>query len=235
MSIKNAAQAAMKKAVQIAPDAWMPGGKPDPLIRQKHGLIGTPVSRLDGPQKVSGTARFAAEFPMESMVYAALRYCTIEPGFFQGEPLLLEIGDADASLAAAPHKVDVVYRTPRHSHNPIELHAATVGWNGDDLVVHDASQCVTHVAWSLAEVFGIKEEQVHVASPYVGGGFGSKTLWQHQILAAATSKLAGRPVRLMLSREGVYRIVGGRTLTEQRVAIGAQAVSSMGVLGSTRC
>ncbi len=325
MSIKDAAQAVMKKAVQIAPDAWMPGGSPDPLIRQKHGLIGTPVSRLDGPQKVSGTARFAAEFPMERMVYAAVKYSTVakgkvrkldsaaaeaapgvilvmthrnaprmkpapafmssakaacgddlpvmqdeeihwngqpiavalaetqeqadyakslirvtyeteaavtvfedakadsEPGVFQGEPLLLEIGDAEASLAAAPHKVDVVYRTPRHSHNPIELHAATVGWDGDDLIVHDASQCVTHTAWSLAEVFGIKEEQVHVTSPFVGGGFGSKTLWQHQILAAAASKLADRPVRLMLSREGVYRIVGGRTLTEQRVAIGAQA------------
>jgi xanthine dehydrogenase YagR molybdenum-binding subunit len=147
---------------------------------------------------------------------------TSEPGVFQGEPLLLEIGDAEAALAAAPHKVDAVYRTPRHNHNPIELHAATVAWMGDDLVVHDASQCVTHVAWSLAQVFGIEEEQVHVTSPYVGGGFGSKTLWQHQILAAAASKLANRPVRMMLSREGVYRIVGGRTLTEQRVAIGAQ-------------
>ena len=324
MSIKETAQAAVKKVVEIAPDAWMPGSTPDPLIRQKHGLVGTPVSRLDGPQKVSGTARFAAEFAMDSMAYAALKYSTIargkitaidtaaaeaapgvvlvmtyrnaprmkaapafmtaakaaagdnlpimqneeihwngqpvalvlaetqeqadygksligvtyeaepavtvfdeaktnsEPGVFQGEPLLLEIGDAEASLAAAPHKIDFVYTTPRHSHNPIELHAATVGWRGDHLMVHDASQCVTHTAWSIAEVFGIKEEQVHVTSPYVGGGFGSKTLWQHQILAAAASKVAGRPVRLMLSREGVYRIVGGRTLTEQRVAIGAQ-------------
>jgi xanthine dehydrogenase YagR molybdenum-binding subunit len=324
MSIKEAAQAVMTKAIQIAPDAWMPGATPDPLIRQKHGLVGTPVSRLDGPQKVSGIAQFAAEFPMKGMVYAALKYSTIargriveldttaaeaapgvvlvmtyhntprlkpspvfmsgpkaaagddlpamqddqvhwngqpialvlaesqeqadyaksliratyesetsvtvfetakadsEPGIFQGQPLLLEIGDSAAALAAAPHKVDAVYRTPRHSHNPIELHAATVAWDGDNLIVHDATQCVTHTAWSLAQIFGIEEEQVHVTSPYVGGGFGSKTLWQHQILAAAAAKLAGRPVRMMLSREGVYRIVGGRTLTEQRVAIGAQ-------------
>ena len=285
MSIKDAAQAVIQKAVQIAPDAWMPGNTPDPLIRQKRGLIGTPVSRLDGPQKVGGTAQFAAEFPMEDMVYATLRYSTIakgrvleldtaaaesapgvvlvmthrnaprmkpvpafmssakaaggddlpimqddevhwngqpiavvlaetqeqadyatslirvayeiepsvtvfedakadsELGVFQGQPLLVEIGDAEAALAAAPHKVDVVYRTPRHNHNPIELHAATVGWDGDNLILHDASQCVTHTAWSIAEVFGIKEEQAHVTSPYVGGGFGSKTLWRHQILA----------------------------------------------------
>jgi xanthine dehydrogenase YagR molybdenum-binding subunit len=335
MSIKDAAQAVMKKVVQTAPDAWMPGGTPDPLIRQKHGSIGTPVSRLDGPVKVSGTAKFAAEFPLDRMVYAALSYSTVargrvseidtsaaeaapgvvlvmthenaprmkpapafmscakaaagddlpimqddeihwngqpvavvlaetqeqadyaksllrvaykvessvtvledakansEPGVFQGQPLLLEIGEAEAALVAAPHKVDVIYRTPRHSHNPIELHAATVAWKDDDLIVHDASQCVTHVAWSLAQVFGIEEEQVHVTSPFVGGGFGSKTLWQHQILAAAASKVAGRPVRLVLSREGVYRIVGGRTLTEQRMAIGAQDDGSFDALIQT--
>ena len=64
---------------------------------------------------------------------------------------------------------------------------------------------------------------MHVSSPFVGGGFGGKSLWQHQILAAAAAKLAGRPVRIALSREGVYRVVGGRSPTEQRVAIGAQA------------
>jgi xanthine dehydrogenase YagR molybdenum-binding subunit len=326
MSIKDAAQAMMKKAIEIAPDSWMPGGHPDPLIEHRHGLIGAPISRLDGPLKVQGRARFAAEFSMEGLVYAALAYSTIpkgriatldtsaaeaaggvvlvmthrnapplkpaplfgsaskaaggddlpimqddlihwngqpiaiilaetqeqadhaksliratyeaetattdfaaakaaglKPGYFQGQPLKKEIGNAEAALAAAPRKVDIVYRTPRHNHNAIELHAATLAWNGDELRIHDASQGVAHTAWSLAQVFGLEERKVHVTSPYVGGGFGAKTLWAHHILAAAASKLAGRPVRIMLSREGVYRVVGGRTNTEQRVAIGAQA------------
>ena len=324
--IKDAAQAVMKKAVEHAPDAWLPGGHPDPLIGRKHGLIGAPVSRLDGPLKVQGRARFAAEFPMQGMLYAALAYSTVpkgrittldtstaeaaegvalvmthrnaprmkpmplflseekaaggddlpvmqdgriywngqpiavvlaetqeqadhakslihatyetepastsfaaakakgtRPGSFQGQPLQLEIGDAEKALVAAPHKVDVTYSTPRHNHNAIELHAATLAWKDDELTIHDASQGVAHMAWSMAQVFGLGEKQVHVTSPYVGGGFGGKTLWQHQVLAAAASKLAGRPVRIALSREGVYRVVGGRTNTEQRVAIGAQA------------
>jgi xanthine dehydrogenase YagR molybdenum-binding subunit len=149
-----------------------------------------------------------------------------EPGVFQGEPLKLDVNAAEEKLAAAPHKVDARYTTPRHNHNPIELHAATLFWEGDELRVHDATQAVDHAAWTMAQVFGIEEAQVHVTSPYVGGGFGSKTLWQHQILAAAAARLARRPVRIMLSREGVFRIVGGRTLTEQRVAIGAQADGS---------
>ncbi len=326
MSIKETVQTVMKKAVELAPDAWMPGGKPDPLIRHEHGLIGTKVSRLDGPLKVRGEARFAAEFALPEMVYAALTFSTVpkgrittletseaeaapgvvlvmthknappmkptpvflsaekaaggddlpimqdnevhwngqpiavvlgetqeqadhaaslirstyeveqattsfeaakaqgtETGVFQGEPLEVNIGDAEAALAAAPHKVDATYRTPRHNHNAIELHGATLVWDGDELTIHDASQGVVHMAWTVAQVFGLKEEQIHVTSPFVGGGFGGKTLWRHQILAAAASKLAGRPVRIALSREGVYRVVGGRTLTEQRVAIGAQA------------
>ncbi|RYY43527.1 MAG: xanthine dehydrogenase family protein molybdopterin-binding subunit, partial [Sphingomonadales bacterium] len=67
-----------------------------------------------------------------------------------------------------------------------------------------------------------------------------KCLWQHQVLGAAASKLVGRPVRIALSREGVFRIVGGRTLTEQRVAIGAgedgtfQALIHTGLVAMTQ-
>ncbi len=77
-------------------------------------------------------------------------------------------------------------------------------------------------AWTLAQIFGIDASQVHLTSPYLGGGFGGKTVWSHHVLGAAAAKLAGCPVRIVLSREGVYRLVGGRTNTEQRVAIGAR-------------
>ncbi|RZM08853.1 MAG: xanthine dehydrogenase family protein molybdopterin-binding subunit, partial [Sphingomonas sp.] len=146
-----------------------------------------------------------------------------EPGLFMGQPLHNRIGDADAALATAPHVVDQIYRTPRHNHNPIEPHAATIAWIDGALVIHDASQMVTAQAQTIGEVFDIKPDKVRLTSPYVGGGFGCKGLWDHQIIGAAAAKLAGRPVRITLSREGVYRVVGGRSLTEQRVAIGATA------------
>jgi xanthine dehydrogenase YagR molybdenum-binding subunit len=156
-------------------------------------------------------------------VFADAKHNGLTLGVFQGEPLEAVHGDAQAALAAAPYKVDAVYRTPFYNHNAIEPHAVTVAWSGDELHVHDATQAVSHTAWSLAEIFGLEERQVHVTSPFVGGGFGGKCLWWHQILAAAASRMARRPVRLALPREGVYRVVGGRTCTEQRVAIGAAA------------
>lgn len=79
-AIKNVVQAVMKTAVEVAPDTWLPGGKPDSLIQHKHGLIGAPVSRLDGQLKVTGAAPFAAEFPVDGMVYAALAYAAIPKG-----------------------------------------------------------------------------------------------------------------------------------------------------------
>ena len=74
------AQGVMQKAVELAPDRLMPGGTPDPLIRRQHGLIGAPVSRIDGPLKVAGQAKFAAEFAPAGMAYAALVYATVAKG-----------------------------------------------------------------------------------------------------------------------------------------------------------
>jgi xanthine dehydrogenase YagR molybdenum-binding subunit len=321
----RAGSPAINTAMPLGPESWHESSAPDPIIRQQHGLVGAQVSRVDGPLKVKGTARFAAEIALEGMVYAALAYSTIpkgriatletsaaekapgvvlvmthrnaprmktipsfltaekamagddlpvmqddrvhwngqpvavvlaetqeqadyarslirvdydlepavtafeqakagrRPASFFGEPLKNDINDAEAALSAAPYKVDNIYRTPRHNHNAIEPHAATLAWSGDELIVHDCTQGVAHTAWSLAQAFGLDEKQVRITAPYVGGGFGGKGLWQHQVLAAAASRLVGRPVRVALSREGVYRVVGGRTNTEQRVAISARA------------
>ena len=77
--VQGAAMAVMEKVVEHAPDALMPGGTPDPLIAAP-GMLGQSVSRLDGPQKVSGSAPFAAEFAMADMTFAALAYSTIAKG-----------------------------------------------------------------------------------------------------------------------------------------------------------
>ena len=165
-------------------------------------------------------ATYAAEQAVTSFAQAKAR--GTDTGQFGG-PLHLEIGDAEEALRDAAVAVDVTFHTPPHNHNAIEPHAATMAWLGDELVVHDATQVVSHTAWTLAHVLGIDESQVHVTSPHVGGGFGGKLLAHHQVLAAAAARIAGRPVRIAVSRAGVYRLIGGRAPTEQRVAIGAAA------------
>lgn len=138
-----------------------------------------------------------------------------------GEPPTVAIGDAEAALATSEVRVDNVYRTPRHNHAAIELHALTCAWEGDSLTVHDTTQMVHLTQATVAKVFGLPPQKVRVLSLFVGGGFGNKMIWDHHIFAIAAAKMSGRPVRMVLSREGVFRVTGGRTLTEQRVALGA--------------
>ncbi|MGD9880834.1 MAG: xanthine dehydrogenase family protein molybdopterin-binding subunit [Reyranella sp.] len=325
----------LRTMLRHVPDLLVPGTRPagPPAPRQgQHGHVGEPVSRLDGALKVRGAARFAAEVPLERLLYAAIVHSTIArgriaaletaaaeaapgvalvmpyrnaprmkapeafgegdgvagsnlpvmqddsihwngevvavvlaetqeqadhaaglvsatyesatattdfaaaqtgargPGQVVGEPAMVASGDAEIALAESEHRVDRTYSTPPLNHNAIELHAATVDWVGGSLVVHDATQMITGTAGALAHVFGLRPDQVRVLSPFVGGGFGGKTLWSHQILAAAAAKLARRPVPLVLSRAGVYRLVGGRTPTVQRVALGANRDGQLAAL-----
>jgi xanthine dehydrogenase YagR molybdenum-binding subunit len=324
--IQNAIVGGVRAAMGYVPTSWLPGGTPDPLI-ERRVTLGTQQSRVDGPEKVRGDARFAAEVQMEGLLYAACLHSTIARGkiveldvsaseaapgvvlvmTYRNAPKMLlpppigltnlkaagnnmlpvmqdsEIrwngqavavvlaetqeqaayaaslikvryetvaartrfeeakadartpdslmieknrlrkGDIKAAFKDAARRVDAVYRTPWHNHNPIEPNAATIAWNGDRLIVHDATQMLNGTAGSLAKVFGIKDSQVYVSSPFVGGGFGGKALWDHQILGAAAAKLAGRPVRIALSRASMHRLIGGRSQTEQRVGLAADA------------
>lgn len=148
-----------------------------------------------------------------------------------GEPAEITKGDAQAALASAAFSVDLRFTTPRHNHCAIEPHAVTVAW-GDDgsLTVHDTTQMLHLTRSTMAVVFDLPEDKVRVLSPFVGGGFGNKAVWNHQVLAAAAARLVGQPVRMSLTREGVFRATGGRTLTEQRVALGANADGTLAAL-----
>ena len=127
------------------------------------------------------------------------------------------------ALAAAEVKVDQTYVIPRENHNPIEMHATIAAWDGDRLTLWDKTQWVHNVADEIAAVFGIPAENIRVVSPFVGGAFGSGLrTWPHVTLAALGARVAGRPVKLMLSRREMYYGVGYRPHTVQRVALGAR-------------
>lgn len=133
-----------------------------------------------------------------------------------------EKGDAEAALKTAAVALDLRYTTPPQNHNALELHATTAVWDGDRLTVHDATQTIDWFRTHLALRFSVPMTNVRVLAPFVGGAFGGKSaIWPGTILAALAARATSRPVRLVLSREAVYRTVGGRTPSVQRVALGA--------------
>ena len=134
-------------------------------------------------------------------------------------------GNAEEALAAAPFKIDHTYTTPPYNHNPIEAHNTLAYWEGDDrLTVYDSTQYIFGVRKMLSEMFALKEENVRVVSAFVGGAFGSKgRAWPHVGLTAMAAKVVGRPVKVDLPRKDMFYMVGGRTPSEQRVALGTDA------------
>ncbi len=131
-------------------------------------------------------------------------------------------GDAEAALAAAPVRIETEYRTPREYHVAMEPHGLTVKWDGDQLTVWEPSQWSHGMARTYSEWFGIPYENVHVISPFIGGGFGSKgAALAYSAVAAAAAKRLGRPVKLAVTRPQNFTSYGGRAATRQRIALGA--------------
>jgi xanthine dehydrogenase YagR molybdenum-binding subunit len=155
--------------------------------------------------------------------FEAIKPQAVVPSDVMGEPAVIQIGSVEKGMQEADVQVDHIYLTPRYNHNAIEPHATMAFWNGGRLTVLDSTQSVYTAARSLALIFKLDPDDVQVVAPFVGGGFGGKGgLWNHTPLCAAAAKALQRPVKLSLSREGVYRTVGGRTAAEQRIGLGAK-------------
>jgi xanthine dehydrogenase YagR molybdenum-binding subunit len=131
-------------------------------------------------------------------------------------------GDADRAFASAPVQVDVVYKLPPETHNPIELHSTVAHWDGSAMTIYEATQGVVNHRNVLAQMLGLPRESVRVISKFLGSGFGGKLFpWPHAVLAAAASKNVGKPVKLVISRRMMFESVGHRPRIWQRIRLGA--------------
>jgi xanthine dehydrogenase YagR molybdenum-binding subunit len=132
-------------------------------------------------------------------------------------------GDAAAALKKAPIKIAGTYRLAIEHHNPMEMHATTVVWEGNGkITVYDKTQGAQNVQAYVAHVFGFKIKNVRVLNPYVGGGFGSGLRPQYQVfLACLAAKMCERSVRVVLTRQQMFTHVF-RPEAEQTVELGAQ-------------
>jgi xanthine dehydrogenase YagR molybdenum-binding subunit len=133
-------------------------------------------------------------------------------------------GNADKAYAAAAVRHEAEYFIPTEHHNPMELYASTVTWDGGGkLTVYDKTQGVQNVQRYVCSVFDMKSDDVRVMSPYVGGAFGSGLRPQYEVvLAVLAARALQRSVRLVLTRQQMYGL-GHRPATIERLKLGANA------------
>ncbi len=111
----------------------------------------------------------------------------------------LKDGKADAETTA-----DNTYTDGYKAHSPMEPHTALAHVEGDRARVWPSSQAPFRVKPEVARALGIPEKNVHVISPFVGGGFGGKTNNLQAVQAARLSQLSGTPVMVAWSREDEF-------------------------------
>lgn len=138
-----------------------------------------------------------------------------------GNPSEIKRGDVEAGLASASKRIDATYETSAQYHNAMEPHAIVAAWDGDNLSIDTPSQGLAMAQGRLAGLFGISPDGIHIRSPFLGGGFGSKGFISGpQVLGVLAARLAGKPVKLVLRREHMYGPVGHRSASRQRLRIG---------------
>jgi CO/xanthine dehydrogenase Mo-binding subunit len=115
-----------------------------------------------------------------------------------------ESGDVDATLAAAPHVLDLDLVVERSMAAPLEGRGVLARVDPEDgrLVVHTSTQVAHAVRAVVAYLLGMPLDEVDVVTPDVGGSFGLKGVrpWPEEILVPLAARLLSRPVKWVEDR-----------------------------------
>jgi CO/xanthine dehydrogenase Mo-binding subunit/aerobic-type carbon monoxide dehydrogenase small subunit (CoxS/CutS family) len=112
-------------------------------------------------------------------------------------------GDIEAGFAEADHVFEDRFVTSRQCHTCLEPHALVADYDPSGRVtLHMSSQSTFFDRFALMGIFGLPANKIRIISPYLGGGFGSKSE-PHSIYVVAiqASMNLGRPVKMFHSRD----------------------------------
>ena len=137
--------------------------------------------------------------------------------------LEFKVGDLDKGFAAADVVIEKEFKTAAVHQGYIEPHACSASFNADGQVeLWTSSQGHFQMRALVAQILGMKIGDIRAYAAEIGGGFGGKTVTYLDPLAVLLSKKSGRPVRLMMSREEVFKGTGPTSGSSMWVKIGVK-------------
>ncbi|HEY7111835.1 MAG TPA: molybdopterin cofactor-binding domain-containing protein, partial [Thermoanaerobaculia bacterium] len=136
----------------------------------------------------------------------------------------MEFGDTEAGFARADRVYEDLFFYEGSTHLPLEQHAAVADFGPDGkLTVWSSTQTPHYVHRALAKVLEMPPAKIRVIATPNGGGFGGKSdPFAHEIVVAHLSRVAGRPVKICLTREEVFYCHRGRHPTLMKVRTGVK-------------
>jgi nicotinate dehydrogenase subunit B len=122
-------------------------------------------------------------------------------GGFGGRGARDSRGSIADGLKAADRQIKATYTIAYIAHAPMEPRTAVAEWDNGKLTVWTGTQMPFRVRSELARAFSISEERVRVIVPDMGSGYGGKHSGEAAVEAARLAKGAGKPVKLVWTRE----------------------------------
>ena len=131
-------------------------------------------------------------------------------------------GDIEAGFAEADVIIERKFTTKPVHQGYIEPHAAVASVSEDgQSQVWCSTQGQFTVRAYCAKVVGMETADLRVTPSEIGGGFGGKTTVYLEPLALALSKKSGRPVKMTMTREEIFRASGPTSGSAMNIKIGA--------------
>ena len=136
--------------------------------------------------------------------------------------LEFKVGDLDAGFAAADVIVERSYRTKPIHQGYIEPHACLISMAKDgQATIWSSSQGHFMVRNATAKMTGMSVADIRAIPAEIGGGFGGKTIVYLEPLAMVLARKSGSPVKMVMSREEIFRATGPTSGSWNTVRIGA--------------
>jgi len=98
-------------------------------------------------------------------------------------------------------RLEETYTIAYIAHAPLEPRAAVARWEDGKLTVWTGTQRPFGVRGELAGAFGVSADAVRVIVPDTGAGYGGKHTGEAALEAARLARAAGKPVKLVWTRE----------------------------------
>jgi CO/xanthine dehydrogenase Mo-binding subunit len=137
--------------------------------------------------------------------------------------LEFKVGDLDAGFAAADEIVEMSFKTAAVHQGYIEPHSCLARYGADgQCELWSASQGHFVVRAYTAKLLGMEIGNLVVHPAEIGGGFGGKTVVYVEPVAVALSRKTGHPVKIMMSREDVFKATGPTSGGSMTVKIGVK-------------
>jgi isoquinoline 1-oxidoreductase beta subunit len=161
----------------------------------------------------------------------------LQSGFSEAGAVVRNEGDAEKALANAARVVEATYEVPYLAHACMEPMNCTAQITAEGCDVWCGTQSPQAAQNAAAAVLGVKADRVNVHVTYLGGGFGRRGEADYVTQAVTAAKAAGRPVKLIWSREediqhdfyrpaAAIRFRGGLDAAGKLTALEARVVTS---------